>query len=156
YDMLLGASRAATAENPIVELRTRMQRPPVPARTLRPDVPEHVDQIVSRCLEPDPAKRFQTSAELDAALVALDDEGKPIPVPVRFGVRSIAAAAAAVVALVAGTWYLTRPAAPIKPHDPVTVMISDFTNQTGEPTFDHALEPMLRLALEDAGFISAY
>ena len=35
-------------------------------------------------------------------------------------------------------------------------MIADFQNRTSDPTFDHTLEPMLKLALEGAGFISAY
>src|SRR5262249_8437167 len=49
----------------------------------------------------------------------------------------------------------TRTPAPSKPHDPVTVLIADFQNGTSDPAFDHALEPMLKLALEGAGFISA-
>ncbi len=35
-------------------------------------------------------------------------------------------------------------------------MIADFNNHTGEPIFDGTLEPVLKLALEGAGFISAY
>ena len=36
------------------------------------------------------------------------------------------------------------------------MVIADFQNGTGDPTFDRTLEPMLKLALEGAGFISAY
>jgi tetratricopeptide (TPR) repeat protein len=36
------------------------------------------------------------------------------------------------------------------------VLIADFQNGTGDSTFDRTLEPMLKLALEGAGFISAY
>jgi tetratricopeptide (TPR) repeat protein len=35
-------------------------------------------------------------------------------------------------------------------------VIADFQNNTSDPAFDHTLEPMVRLALEGAGFISAY
>ena len=45
---------------------------------------------------------------------------------------------------------------PPKEHDPVTVVIADFQNRTGDASFDRALEPTLRRALEGAGFISAY
>ena len=31
---------------------------------------------IARCVEPDPAARFQTSAELAAALAALDEDGQ--------------------------------------------------------------------------------
>ena len=35
-------------------------------------------------------------------------------------------------------------------------MIADFNNHTGDPIFDGTLESTLKLALEGAGFISAY
>ena len=133
-----------------------MQHAPPPVKTLLPDVPDQVDAIMSRCLEPDSDKRFQTSEELAAAFAALDDEGNPIPIPPRFSKKLIAAAATAVIALVTTTWYVTRTPPPTKPHDPVTVLIADFNNNTHDPTFDHTLEPMLRLGLEGAGFINAY
>ena len=54
------------------------------------------------------------------------------------------------------TWWLARgPAVPVE-HEPVSVLIADFQNATGDPAFDHTLEPILKLALEGAGFISAY
>ncbi len=68
----------------------------------------------------------------------------------------IAAASLLVVALVTATWWLTRTPPPPKQHDPVSVLIADFENRTGDPTFDHTLEPVLKLVLEGAGFISAY
>jgi tetratricopeptide (TPR) repeat protein len=39
---------------------------------------------------------------------------------------------------------------------PVTAMIADFSNNTGEAVFDNALAPVVRTALEEAGFITAY
>src|SRR5262249_6178185 len=94
--------------------------------------------------------------EVAAALARLDDDGQIIKVPPRFGKALIAAAAVVVLALVTGTWWFTRIPPPAKQHEPVTVMIADFENTTGDPTFDHTLGPMVRLALEGAGFISAY
>jgi serine/threonine protein kinase/Flp pilus assembly protein TadD len=44
---------------------------PTPVRQLRADIPEAFDQIVSRCLEKEPDKRFQTFAELESALSQL-------------------------------------------------------------------------------------
>ena len=56
-----------------------------------------------------------------------------------------------------GTFVVTRRAVePPKQHDPVSVLIADFQNSTNDPTFDRTLEPMLKRALEGAGFISAY
>jgi serine/threonine protein kinase/tetratricopeptide (TPR) repeat protein len=156
YDMLVGGPRAEHAGSAFAELQGRMRQAPPPVKSLVPAVPEHVDRIVSRCLEPDPEKRFQASVEVAAELNRLDAEGVPIPEPRRLTPAMIAAGVALVAALLAGTWWSSRQSAPPKPHDPVTVLIADFTNDTGDATFDHTLEPMLRLALEGAGFVTAY
>jgi tetratricopeptide (TPR) repeat protein len=41
-------------------------------------------------------------------------------------------------------------------HDPVSVLVADFTNHTGDPIFDDTLEPMFNVALEGASFINAF
>jgi eukaryotic-like serine/threonine-protein kinase len=156
YDMLVGRPRAEQAGSPIAELQGRMEHAPPSVKSLVPEVPEHVDRIIGRCLEPDAEKRYQTSAELAADLNRLDDEGVPIPEPRRFTPPMIAAGVALVAALVTGTWWFTRTPPLPKKHDPVTVVIADFQNGTGDTAFDHTLEPVLRLALEGADFISAY
>src|SRR5262249_30388060 len=38
----------------------------------------------------------------------------------------------------------------------VAVLISDFSNHTDDPVFDGTLEPVVKLALEGASFITAY
>jgi tetratricopeptide (TPR) repeat protein len=156
YDMLVGRPRAEHAGSAIAELQGRMQHPPPAAKSVVPGVPEELDRIITRCLEPDADKRFQTSAELAAALNLLDDKGVLIPEPRRFTPRLIAAGVMLVAGLVTGTWWFTRTPPPEKPHDPVTVVIADFENKTNDPTFDHTLEPMLKLALEGASFVSAH
>jgi serine/threonine protein kinase/tetratricopeptide (TPR) repeat protein len=156
YDLLVGESRSAKAINPIIELQGRMQKAPPAITTIVPEVPEPFAAIIGRCLEPDPDKRFQTSEEVLESLATLDENGLPIPVPPRFSKTMIASAAAVVVALIAGTWWFTRTPPPPKQHDPVSVIIADFQNTTGDPTFSHTLEQALRRALEGAGFITAY
>jgi eukaryotic-like serine/threonine-protein kinase len=156
YDLLVGRRRAEHAPSAIAELQGRMEQPPPPPRTVVPEIPEALDQLVARCLEPDPAKRYQTSAELAAALERLDENGVPIPLPRRFTPRMIAASVVLVAGLVTATWWLTRTPPPPKQHNPVSVLIADFQNQTGDAMFDRSLEPVLKLALEGAGFITAY
>ena len=41
-------------------------------------------------------------------------------------------------------------------HAPVSVLVADFTNHTGDPIFDDTLEPMFNVALEGASFVNAY
>src|SRR5207237_531458 len=112
--------------------------------------------LVLQCLQLDPAQRFQTTAELVDTLDRLDENGVAIPEPRRFTPRMIAASVMLMATVVTGTWWLTRTPPPPKPHDPVSVLIADFQNETGDPAFDRTLEPMLKRALEGAGFISAY
>jgi serine/threonine protein kinase len=108
YDLLVGESRSAKALNPILELQGRMQQAPPRIQSIIPEVPEPFAQVIARCLEPDPEKRFQTSEEAAEALARLDDDGLVIPIPARFSKTLIAAAAVGVLALVTGTWWFTR------------------------------------------------
>ena len=59
---------------------------------------------------------------------------------------------AALGAWFGGRWGLIPGAV----HEPVAVLIADFQNQTGDPAFDRTLEPVMKLALEGAGFITAF
>ena len=156
YDMLVGRRRAQHAKSAVEELESRIKAAPAPVKSIRPEVPDALDQIIARCLEPDRDKRFATSADLAAALDRLDDNA--IPIPEQRGIpRGMAVAAAVLVATLAGaTWWFTRTPPPPKQHEPVAVLIADFDNTTGDPAFTHSLEPMIKLALEEAAFISAH
>ena len=155
-DMLLGLKRRSDV-TAIEDLQRRITDRPTPLRALDQEIPEAFDRIVTRLLEPDPTARFQTTAELVAALDRLDDHGVPLPLIRRLTPRLIASAAVIVVALLAGTFYVTREAlAPPVQHDPVSVVIADFQNNTSEAAFNAVVEPMLKRALEGAGFITAY
>ncbi len=153
-DMLLG--RRKRTSGALEELQKRIEQVPPPVRTVDPTIPEAIEQIISRCLQPDPAARFQSSAELVAALDRLDENGRPLPIHRVIGIKGMAAAVAVFSMMLAGTWWFARgPAVPVE-HDPVSVLIADFQNTTGDAAFDRTLEPMLKLALEGAGFISAH
>src|SRR6266481_6411096 len=66
-----------------------------------------------------------------------------------------AALAILLVAAVIG-FRLKGPPKPRVAHAPVSVLVADFTNHTGDPIFDGTLEPMFNVALEGASFINAY
>jgi tetratricopeptide (TPR) repeat protein len=152
-DMLLGVRRS---ENAVAELKQRMEAAPSPVRATDPSIPAAVETLIGRCLEPDPAARFQTSAELVAALSALDEQGEPVPIRRVVGLPVAVVAALLLLGLSGATWWYMRLSIPPAAHDPVQVLISDFQNETNDPAFDRALEPMLRRALEGASFITAY
>jgi tetratricopeptide (TPR) repeat protein len=156
-DMLLGLRRRGSDISAMDDLQRRITERPTPLRSVDPSIPQAFDRIVTRMAEPDPAARFQTTAELVAALDRLDDNGVPLPLIRRLTPRLMVTAAAIMIALLAGTFYVTREVlAPPVEHAPVSVVIADFQNSTNDTAFDGNIEPMFRRALEGANFISAY
>ena len=157
YDMILGRRRPQHAASAIAELQARIERPLPSARSLQPEVPEPLASLVARCIEPDAAKRYQTTGELVADLDTLDDHGKRLPIIRRLTRRSMAAVAVLVLLLLGGTFFATRRAfAPPVVHEPISVVIADFQNTTNDAAFDNTLGQSLRRALEGASFINAY
>jgi serine/threonine protein kinase/tetratricopeptide (TPR) repeat protein len=156
YDLLVGQHRAEQSESAIAELQARMERRPRPIKSVAPEMPDALDAVVSRCLDPDPAKRYQTTEDLAANLDRLDENGELIPIRRVVGLPLAFAIGSLLVLLSSGIWWYLRPPPPPVTHDPVSVVIADFANDTGDPTFDTTLAHNLRRALEGAGFITAY
>jgi tetratricopeptide (TPR) repeat protein len=158
YEMLAGR-RQLSGESIVRDLVTRMTTGPKSVRSISPHVPEALDAVVSKCVQPKPEDRYQTSTELVAALNALDADGHAI---IARTVRpSLAKLAAAVIVLIAAAAGITRlivggREAPAAAHEPVTLLIADFENRTRDPVFDGSLEAGLSLAMEGASFISAF
>jgi hypothetical protein len=72
-------------------------------------VPEAMHAVLNQALAPSPARRFQTVAELVAAIAPPVEVGEVIPGPARAGGRVtvlLGAAAAALLAVSAGLWLL--------------------------------------------------
>ncbi len=61
-----------------------------------------------------------------------------------------------VLLILGGVYVYSKAGRPVGPVAPVTLMIADFNNHTGDPVFSGTLESTLKLALEGAPFISAY
>ena len=156
-DMLVG--RPAPPDgvtDPLAALKWRMENAPRSVRSTDPTIPEAIDRLITRCVQPDPAARFPTSAALVAELDKLDERGQPLPIKRVVGMRAATGAVVVFLLLIAGTWWFARtPAPPVQP-EPVSVVVADFRNNTGDPTLDRTLEPVMKRALEDAGFIRAF
>jgi eukaryotic-like serine/threonine-protein kinase len=174
YEMLAGL-RADSDTGSLQDLIQRTRQPPPSLTTLKPDIPAALEAIVSRCLEPEPAKRFQRSSDLAAALEALDERGPqpaeappPVaapaiaPAPVASRTRpsrtAIAALAAAIVAAAAGAWFWRgrEAAAPAGPQVQRSLVVANFANTTGDTVFDGTVEEALTIGLESASFLNAF
>jgi serine/threonine protein kinase/tetratricopeptide (TPR) repeat protein len=154
-DMLVGRRRHE-GQSAVDEMVRRIAEPPAGPRAIDPTIPEALDRIVRRCLDPDPAGRYQTTPELLADLDRLDAEGHPLPVAKRVTPRQAVAALVLVLASLAVTWRLARTPAVPAPHEAVSVLIADFENGTGDPVFQGSLEQALAIGIEGASFIGAY
>ena len=144
YEMLLGPrKRHSQPGSAISALQERMEHAPPAPRQLDPGIPEPLDRIVQRCIQPDPEKRFATTLELAAALARLDDTGHVIPEARRLTPRLMAGVALVVAILLGSTFFLTRQAVtPTQQPDPVSVVIADIDNRTNDAAFTHTLEPI--------------
>jgi tetratricopeptide (TPR) repeat protein len=163
YEMLSGRPIGGGADSALAVLMQRSRHAPPPLRTIDATIPEPLDRIIARCLAPDPAARYQKTADLEADLDRLDANGHeklPPPVPPRRPRALVAAAVALLlVAIAAVVWSVRTPGTPPAadaPHDPVSVLVADFDNQTGDPVFEGSLEQALTLAIEGASFINTY
>ncbi|HTS48239.1 MAG TPA: protein kinase [Bryobacteraceae bacterium] len=164
YQMLTGEV-PYQADTALGSMLLRTQGPPTPPIQLNPNIPQTLNDIVLKCLAVNLTDRYQS-----AALLAKDlndwQEGtlhKVIVTPPMAMMEEsktgkwIALAVAAALILMAGAYVgyrlLHRPPKPVLP---MTVLISDFNNHTGDQVFTGTLESTLKLALEGASFISAY
>jgi eukaryotic-like serine/threonine-protein kinase len=121
YEMLIGA-------------RVGSQRRRVPSQKL--------ERIVSRCLEEDPGRRWQSIAKLERELAgATGSRGK-----------RMLAAAAAVLGLFAAAYFYSHRAARLTAKD--TIVLADFDNKTGDPVFDDTLRQGLAVELQQSPFLS--
>jgi eukaryotic-like serine/threonine-protein kinase len=115
--------------------RVGSQRRRVPLRKL--------ESIISRCLEEDPERRWQSVAELErelSAITAATSRGK-----------RMLAAAAAILALSAAAYFYFHRAPRLTDKD--TIVLADFTNTTGDTVFDGTLRQGLAIQLEQSPFL---
>ena len=160
-EMLVGRIGGGDSEQAVADLMQRIKEAPPGVRTIDPLIPEPVGALIGRCVEPDPANRFQTSAALAQALAAIDENGhlRPGAVATAFSPWRLAIAAAVVVLSIGVAAVMIRrgvPPATPKAIEPVSILVADFDNRTGDSVFDNALEQPLTIAMEGASFINTY
>jgi len=112
YFQLLTGRTPFEGDSNIAILHAIISDPPTPLRTLRLDAPPLANEIINRCLQKDPANRYQSAAEISrdaSALLAQVSSSSQGLAPKR---QSRAIAFAAVAALVftifAAAWFFHR------------------------------------------------
>ena len=152
-----------------VVLDSILNRPPVPAVRLNPDVPPDLERVIAKCLEKDRNLRYQHASDIRTDLQRLkrDSESgfRPAASSGKVTVREasgsrigrlwkIALPVLTVVSLLAaGLYYRSRHQTQhLTEKD--TIVICDFANSTGDPVFDDTLKAALRVALRQSPFLN--
>jgi serine/threonine protein kinase len=67
YEMFTGA-QAFRADNAVAVALKQMQEAPRPPHEIEPNMPASMERVILKCLEKEPARRFQSIAELETAV----------------------------------------------------------------------------------------
>jgi tetratricopeptide (TPR) repeat protein/predicted Ser/Thr protein kinase len=161
YELLSGQT-PFDADTTMGKLWKRTNEQARPLGELDKTIPTALTDIVRKCLEIDPQKRFASATELlqhieiwqgpGAGTRIIVQQQASLPAYAKWG-----GAAFVVLIIVAGIAFRTKiHPPPSAAHAPLSLLIADFDNKTGDTVFDGTLEPMLGIALEGAPFISSY
>jgi tetratricopeptide (TPR) repeat protein len=147
YEMAAGR-RAFTGETVAVVHDAILTQTPVPPRDLNSAVPRGLDIVVTKALEKDRSRRYQSAAELRDDLERVRKEMHPVR-----RMRKWLASAALLVVVAAGVWIYRdyRNKVTLSARDTVVLAVS---NQTGDPVFDDALNMALRAGLEQTPYLN--
>jgi tetratricopeptide (TPR) repeat protein/predicted Ser/Thr protein kinase len=161
YELLSGKA-PFESDTTMGKLWKRTSEAARPLGELDQTIPQPLCEIVRKCLEIDPGKRFASAGELLQQIEAWQGPSAGTRVSIRqaSGLPASAkwAGAGIAVALLAAGFFLRSKLSPqpVAAHAPVSLLIADFDNKTGDAVFDGTLEPMLGIALEGAPFISSF
>ena len=114
-----------------------------------------VPPVIAKALASDPAERWQTAAELQTALEGIRQEpGEKIArQALRKSRRRLMLMLSLAAVLVAGGfYYLSHRTKPLTDKD--SIVLSDFTNTTGDSVFDDTLKQGLSVQLEQSTFLN--
>ncbi len=171
YEMATGKV-PYTADSIYEVMMQRVQKPPRPPSELNPDLPPFLERIITRCMAIDKAARYATIRELLNDLDEGANTGRTT-LNTKFHMRRLQARTASIswkkaayvlpgiLLFVVGGWWLWQrisnrsspPAAVLKP---VSVLVADFKNQTGNALLDGATEQILETNLEEASFVTTF
>jgi Protein kinase domain len=77
YEMFTGHP-TFEADTPLAVAMKHVDEAPPPPRVLEPDLPERIDRAILKCLEKNPARRFQSVDDLESAL-SKTPRAEPVP-----------------------------------------------------------------------------
>jgi len=168
YEMVTGEV-PFKAETTLHLMYKRAHEIPPGPKSVSGDVPDWLNNIIMKCLEGDPANRYQSAAEI---LTDIDAQRESVSVPPAasevavFSLPAaqavgrtkdrryvwIASAAAVPVILAIGGFLSVRRTHALTVKD--TIVLGDFTNSTGDAVFDDTLKQALAVDLGQSPFLN--
>jgi serine/threonine protein kinase/tetratricopeptide (TPR) repeat protein len=119
-------------------------------------VPPGIRQVVARCLDKDPAQRYQSAQDVSTDLLgAIESSSARRIKALRTRAFLVAGALMLLVSLATGMpWlrtHLIRRAS--TPRENRSIVLAQFSNHTGDPVFDDVLNQALDVALKQSPFL---
>jgi serine/threonine protein kinase/Tfp pilus assembly protein PilF len=159
YEMAT-ARRAFPGDSAAIIHDAILNRTPVPAARLNTALPPKLEEIISKALEKDRKLRYQSAAEMRTDLQRLkrdSESGRSLPAsPAPTSANHFSrwmVLALILLAAAGGAYFLLHPRAP-KLTEKDTLVLTDFTNTTGDSVFDGTLRQGLSAQLEQSPFLS--
>ena len=143
-----------------------LERDPVPAVRLNPDVPPKLEEIINKALEKDRNLRYQHASEMRTDLQRLKrDTESGRSAAASSGTMAVQAARVAklwkiavpvllVALLIAGGLYYRSHQQSNRLTDKDTIVLADFANRTGDAIFDDTLKTALNVSLRQSPFLN--
>jgi len=168
FEMLTGQAPFSGETPYSIAFKHKTEPPPDP-KELNIQIPEKLSHVILKCMEKAKEERYQRAEELFSDLTQIE---KAVPVTERvvpkkkpstlkekrvsIGAKKLLIPALVVVflaILVVAVFWIFRGGEPELVAEPISVMVVDFQNMTGESVFDGALEQALCASLRDMPFI---
>jgi tetratricopeptide (TPR) repeat protein/predicted Ser/Thr protein kinase len=144
-----------------------LNRAPTPLARVNPEISLELERIINKALEKDRKLRYQHAADIrtdlqrlrrdtesgHAAVGTTEAVAKPAATSTGSRWTAIAAVVVVAVALAVGAWlYFARRAHALTEKD--SIVLSDFTNTTGDAVFDDTLKQALAVDLGQSPFLN--
>ena len=165
YEMATG-QLPFRGESSAVIFNAILEREPVPAIRLNPNLPPRLEEIINKALEKDRNLRYQNASDVRTDLQRLkrDSESgrvaiasaesgmKPAPKSTWLRVGIFAGATILIIGLAGGWLFFSHNTLALTDKD--TIVLADFDNKTGDRVFDDTLKQALRVQLEQSPFLN--
>src|SRR6267142_3305915 len=149
YEMACG-QRAFTGQTLVDVHEAILHQPPAPARAHNPVLPRSLDLLLTKALEKDRNRRYQSATTMKDDLARITREVHPAR---RWTRRALAAGVLlAVGALSVWRYEVYRHRITLAPTD--TIVLADVDNRTGDAVFDDALNIALRYEMQQTPYLN--